>query len=155
MEWISESPDDTLALGRRLGERAAPGDVIALTGDLGTGKTVLAKGLAVGAGVRHERLVTSPTFVLVHEYAGRLPVFHVDAYRLHGARDLVALGADEWFFGEGLCIVEWADRVREALPAERLDVHLEHLGPTRRRLILTPRGARYLERIAPLQDKGA
>lgn len=154
---VSESPEETVSIGRVLGRLAEPGTVIALTGPLGAGKTVLAKGIAEGAGVADPREVTSPTFVLVHEYEGRLPIRHVDAYRLSGAEDLAALGSDEMFFGDGLCIIEWADRAAAALPDERLDVVLEHAGPARRRLAFSARGAlhrRLMGRLAAALAEG-
>ena len=131
-----------MAFGRRLGELLGPGDVVALSGPLGSGKTVLTKGLAEGLGVDEPRWVTSPTFVLVHEYEGRVPVYHVDAYRLRGPADAAALGTDEIFFGEGVAIIEWADRILAALPDERLDIAMAITGEEERQLTLEPRGER-------------
>ena len=95
--------------------------------------------------------MTSPSFVLVREYDGRMPIFHVDAYRLSGADDLVALGSDEFLCGDGLCIVEWADRAAEALPDERLDVFIEHGGARTRRMRLVARGARHARMLRELR----
>ena len=134
------SPEETAELGRMLGERLRPGDVLALVGPLGAGKTQLAKGLALGVGA--ETTVTSPTFKLVNEYAGRVRLYHIDAYRLRSAEDLVALGCDEFFDGDGAAVVEWADRVAAALPAEHLRVAIDITGPTSRRLTLAPLGQR-------------
>jgi len=150
MTVLSRSREETLELGRRLGRLLGPGDVVALSGPLGSGKTTLTKGLAEGLGVGEPRWVTSPTFVLVHEYEGRLPVYHLDAYRLGGAADAEALGADEMFFGSGVTIVEWADRILPALPAERLDVALEIVGEASRQLTLRPLGPRYERLLASL-----
>jgi len=137
----SASVAETLTLGRRLGAAAAPGDVVALLGELGTGKTHLAKGMAEGLGAARAREVTSPTFVLCHEFLdGRIPFYHIDAYRLHGAADLEAIGSDELLGGDGLAAVEWADRVAGALPEDVLDVRIEVTGPASRRLRLTARG---------------
>ena len=142
MTTVTSSSDETMALGRRLGERLGPGDVVAMTGPLGSGKTTLTKGLAEGLGVPEPRWVTSPTFVLVHEYPGRVPVHHVDAYRLNGPDDAEALGIDELLFGDGVTIVEWADRIAEVLPEARLDIELAHDDGDRRRIVLRPRGER-------------
>ncbi len=101
----------TEAFGRRLGGLLFPGAVVALIGPLGAGKTHLVRAVAAGLGVPDPRVVTSPTFVLIQEYAGRLPVYHFDAYRLRGENDFSDLGAHEYFEGEGVCLVEWADRV--------------------------------------------
>ena len=145
----TQSPEETLDLGRKIARRARPGDVLALVGDLGAGKTVLAKGLAEGLGAASSREVTSPTFVLCREYlGGRLPFYHLDAYRLRGAADLEAIGAAEILEGNGLAAVEWADRAPQTLPPDHLEVRLEVSGARCRRISLTARGpqsARLLE----------
>jgi tRNA threonylcarbamoyladenosine biosynthesis protein TsaE len=141
--WTVEthSPEETLDLGRRIGRAARAGDVLALLGDLGAGKTVMAKGLAEGLGAASAREVTSPTFVLCREYlGGRLPLYHFDAYRLHGAVDLEQIGAPEIFGGDGLSAIEWADRAPQVLPADHLEVQLEVMGDAARRLSFTPLG---------------
>jgi len=141
--WTVETagPEATLDLGRRLGRAARAGDVLALVGDLGSGKTLLAKGLAEGLGAARARDVISPTFVLCREYlGGRLPFYHVDAYRLRGAADLEAIGAEEWLGGDGVAAVEWADRTAAALPADVLEVRLEVTGESARRLTLRAGG---------------
>ncbi len=145
-----------MALGRRLGELLGPGDVLALRGPLGSGKTTLTKGLAEGLGVEEPRWVTSPTFVLVHQYEGRVPVYHIDAYRLRSAADAEALGMEEMFFGDGVTVIEWAERIEAALPPERLDIALDIAGEEKREIALKPLGARY-ERVAAVmvQDERA
>ena len=145
-------PDETLALGRRIGRAAKPGDVLALVGDLGAGKTVLAKGVAEGLGAAAAREVVSPTFVLCREYPdGRLPLYHFDAYRLRGAADLEGIGASEVFGGEGLSLVEWADRAPQALPPDRLEVNLEVTGPESRRLTFEARGPQAARLLASIR----
>jgi len=142
-------------LGRRIGLAARPGDVLALVGDLGTGKTVLAKGVAEGLGAASAREVISPTFVLCREYLdGRLPLYHFDAYRLHGAADLEGIGASEIFGGGGLSLVEWADRAPQALPQDRLEVRLEVTGPQSRRLTFTAFGPQAARLLADLPANG-
>ncbi len=140
------SPEETAELGRKLGERLRPGDVLALIGPLGAGKTQFTKGLALGVGA--ENTVTSPTFKLVNEYDGRIPLYHIDAYRLRGAGDLVSLGCDEFFDGDGAAVVEWADRVAAALPDDCLGVRIEITGETRRRLSFAAGGSRAAELVA-------
>src|SRR5438270_927073 len=108
----------TGAFGRRLAALLFPGAVVALVGPLGAGKTHLVRAIAEGLGVADGRVVSSPTFVLIQEYDTRLPVYHFDAYRLAGAADFLDLGAHEYFEGRGVCLIEWADRVEAALPAE-------------------------------------
>lgn len=122
---------DTDALGRALASLAEPGLVIGLIGDLGAGKTRLARALAEALGVAPEA-IGSPTFVLIHEYAGTLPIYHFDAYRLAGPDDFDALGAAEYFGAGGLCLVEWADLVLDRLPADAWLVRLAATGPTSR-----------------------
>ena len=112
-----KNEDDTRAFGLALAEEGLPGTVYALIGDLGTGKTTLTKSIAEGLGIK--RHITSPTFTIVQEYReGRLPLFHFDVYRLRNAEDLFEIGADEYFYGRGVCVVEWADLVMEALPED-------------------------------------
>jgi len=147
----SHSPEETLAIGRRIGRAARPGDVVALAGDLGSGKTVLAKGMAEGLGAASAREVCSPTFVLCREYLrGRIPFYHLDAYRLRGAADLEAIGSAEIFTQGGLAAVEWADRAPEAMPEDHLLIRFEMTGPPSRRLTFTPRGPRSRELLAAL-----
>ena len=117
------SRDETLLLGERLGFLLVAGDVLCLTGELGAGKTVFAKGVGRGLGVRD--VVTSPTFTLINEYQGRLPFYHIDAYRLTGEADMAGLGYEEYFYGSGVTLVEWAGRVAAALPEDRLDITFE------------------------------
>ena len=131
----SRSVDDTVALGERLGRALAKGDVVALSGDLGAGKTAFVQGLARGLGVGGR--VTSPTFTIVNEHEGPTPLFHVDFYRLAHEAELVNIGFDEYFERGGVVVVEWAERYPGALPAERLDVRIEVTGAESRRLTIS------------------
>ena len=136
-EMITASPAETVALGAAIGRGLRGGDFVALCGALGAGKTQLVKGLAAGLGVPAEEPVVSPTFVLVREYAGRLKLYHIDAYRLAGLEDLLALGLEEMTREAGAAVaLEWADRVPGAAPAEALLIDLEHGGGDQRRLRL-------------------
>src|SRR5688572_5758749 len=115
--FISNSVEETIAAGRTYGRNAASGDVFALTGDLGAGKTQFVKGVVDGLGNSAE--VTSPTFVLVHEYeGGRLPVYHFDFYRLDNSEAVLRLGFDDYIFGDGVSLIEWADRYPHLIPKE-------------------------------------
>jgi len=125
LELRSDSPEATRTIADKLGRLLEAGDVIALYGDLGTGKTCFAQGVARGLGVPGN--VTSPTFVLLREYAGRLPLYHFDAYRLNGPEDFTELGSEEYLSGPGVSIIEWAERVAGALPDDRLEVELLRL----------------------------
>ncbi|MGN0709223.1 MAG: tRNA (adenosine(37)-N6)-threonylcarbamoyltransferase complex ATPase subunit type 1 TsaE [Anaerovoracaceae bacterium] len=120
-----KNEDDTRKLGREIADMAKPGDVVALIGDLGTGKTTLTKYIAEGLGVKEE--ITSPTFTIVNEYkSGRMPLYHFDAYRLENGLDMMDIGGDDYMYGDGLCVIEWADRIAEVLPDETYCVFMEY-----------------------------
>jgi len=138
---VTHSPDETLDLGAGIGRVLGPGDVLALVGELGAGKTVLAKGVLKGLGGDPDQ-VTSPTFVLMARHQAHLTLYHFDAYRLSGPAELLDLGAEEAFYSDAASLVEWADRVMAALPADRLEVHMTILGPTDREIRLRPTGPR-------------
>lgn len=133
------SPEATLALGGRLAAVLGPGQVVALSGDLGAGKTHLVKGICAAFGIPPET-VHSPTFTLVHEYAGRdFPVYHLDAYRIRHPDEFYELGYETYFYGDGLCLLEWPGRVAALLPPDALCLHLAHRGADRRRIAPCPR----------------
>jgi tRNA threonylcarbamoyladenosine biosynthesis protein TsaE len=144
---IVDLPDlaATQAFGRRLGQRLGPGAVVALVGPLGAGKTQLTRAIAEGLGIPDSRVVTSPTFVLVQEYAARLPIYHFDAYRLTSEAEFADLGVQEYFEDDGVCLVEWADRVWGCLPAEHLRITLRVTGETSRCAEVEGRGEEYEE----------
>jgi tRNA threonylcarbamoyladenosine biosynthesis protein TsaE len=129
----SGSPEDTLEIARALGEVLAPGDVVALTGDLGAGKPLFCKGVGEALGVSPDRIV-SPSFVIVTEHRGRLPFTHVDVYRLDTVREAEEIGLDETFAGEGVCVVEWAEKVTELLPTDCIRVTFTVSGGDRREI---------------------
>ena len=128
-------PEETQAYGRRLADRLRSGDVIALMGELGSGKTCLIQGICQGLDVADD--VTSPTFTLINEYQGRLPVYHFDLYRLEDPESVLDIGFDEYVDGNGVCLIEWADKFPEILPEERIEIWIEILDGERRRLRIT------------------
>ena len=141
-------PDATSALGRALAAAARAGDLVCLWGDLGAGKTHLAK--AFGAGLGVTGTITSPSFILMAEYEGRLPLFHIDLYRLADASDVLAGGLVDDRQAAGVTLVEWPDRMRDALPAGRLDIRIDGTGDDARTVTLRAGGAayrRYLEAV--------
>ncbi len=142
---ISGSVHDTVTLGEKLGELVKAGDFIALTGELGSGKTHFVKGVAAGVGVDSSIRVTSPTYTIMNVYAGRLPLYHFDLYRLAGSGDVSDLGFEEYFYGAGVSIVEWAERLQDVLPGERLSVTFDYLDEDVRKITVKPYGERYEE----------
>jgi len=138
--WLveTEGEEETEALGERLAACLAPGDILALYGDLGAGKTCLVRGLARGLGI-DEAGVASPSFTLINEYGGRLPLVHLDAYRLDAVEAFDELGLDDYFEGEGVMVVEWAEKVPD-LPGERVDITIQWLDENRRHFRISAQG---------------
>lgn len=120
----TNKPEDTFDLGKRLGQQALPGQIYTLTGDLGTGKTVFSQGLGKGLGI--DEPICSPTFTIVQEYqSGRLPFYHFDVYRIGDVEEMEEIGYEDYFFGDGVCLVEWADLITELLPAQIVRIKIE------------------------------
>jgi tRNA threonylcarbamoyladenosine biosynthesis protein TsaE len=132
--FVTCSPEETIRLGRRISKLLVPGDVIALVGELGTGKTCLTKGIAQGLGVPSDQFVRSASFVIVNRYDGRYPIWHIDAYRLDGPLDFVSLGYEELIDSGCIAVIEWAERVDNLLPPRAIQISLEHIAPTERRI---------------------
>ena len=132
---ILNSPEETIEFGRRLGRQLRGGEVVALCGPLGSGKTHLIKGIAAGAGAKDQRDVNSPTFVIVNEYQGRLDIYHVDAYRLHSIYEFEMLGFDEFCYPQSVVLIEWADKIESVLwDLNYIRIELEHAGQTQRKI---------------------
>jgi tRNA threonylcarbamoyladenosine biosynthesis protein TsaE len=131
LSFSSESPEDTLEIARALGAALRPGDVVALTGDLGAGKTLFCKGVGEALGIAPDRIL-SPTFTIVTEHAGPVPLTHIDAYRLPGPREADEIGMREILSGDGVCLVEWAEKIAELLPTDCIQVRFSISGDDRR-----------------------
>ncbi|MDO9465053.1 MAG: tRNA (adenosine(37)-N6)-threonylcarbamoyltransferase complex ATPase subunit type 1 TsaE [bacterium] len=145
----TNNPEETKCLGKKIGRFLKEGDVIALVGNLGAGKTVIANGLCTGLGVK-EDYITSPTYTIINQYDGRIPVYHIDLYRLNDSKELYNIGWDEYIYGNGTCIIEWADKAAEMLPEEYLMVNIEVTGKDKRKITLQAKGVSYknlLERV--------
>jgi tRNA threonylcarbamoyladenosine biosynthesis protein TsaE len=150
----STMPEETERAGELLGSLARPGDFVSLIGDLGAGKTCFSRGVARGVGVDPTIPVTSPTFTLLNIYQGRIPLYHFDLYRLTGDGDLADLGFVDYFDGDGLCLVEWAERLEAELPSERLDIVLRHEDESIRRLEFSAFGGRHLLLLEEMMANG-
>jgi tRNA threonylcarbamoyladenosine biosynthesis protein TsaE len=149
LELITRSPEQTQEFGKRLGKIARPGDVILLVGKLGAGKTCLTQGIAWGLDI--DEYTASPSFVLVRELYGRLPLYHLDFYRLENLEEIAELGLDDYFYGQGVSVVEWAEKALRLLPPENLLIEMEYVADSERRLELKPSGKRYREMAAQLK----
>ncbi len=150
VELVSQSVEQTMRLGAALAQIVELGDMLALSGQLGAGKTQFVRGFAAGLGA-DERLVSSPTFVLMSEYSGRLPVVHIDAYRMNDLSDLESIGWSRELLHGSVTLVEWAERLRDELPNDRLEIAFEHAGETQRRIEIVPRG-RWRERSSEIME---
>lgn len=139
-QWTLTGVEETQRFAERLATFLQPADLLALEGDLGAGKTTFTQGLARGLGVRS--VVNSPTFTIIKEYQGSLPLYHMDVYRV--GDDVESLGLDDYFFGEGICVVEWASLIEDVLPPERLTIFLRRSGEDERVIELVPQGERYV-----------
>lgn len=141
MNIISKSIEDTLLAGEKLAAGLKRGDVVALLGNLGAGKTVFTKGIAKGLGVKDVRYVNSPTFVIIKEYEGRIPLYHLDVYRLDHPAFLDSESYEEYLYGNGVTVIEWADKIVRLLPRKYTEVKLSVIGETSRKIEIKRRQA--------------
>lgn len=149
----SRSPEQTQLLGRYLGELACKGDLFLLAGALGTGKTCLVQGIARGLGVKEHAF--SPSFVIVREYHGRLPLYHIDLYRLDRVQEIANLGLEDYLGGNGVCVIEWADKGLPLLPQDNLHITLRYVpnAEAERTILLKAQGRRYCELLEQLRRR--
>ncbi len=148
LRLISHSPEETQGLGTRIGERCLPGDVLLLVGVLGAGKTCLTQGIAWGLGIKE--YAASPSFVVVRELYGRLPLYHIDLYRLEHLEEILDLGLDDYLYGGGVCVVEWAEKGLSVWPGEHLMVQIDYVSDSERSLTMEASGKRYRDLLAQL-----
>lgn len=134
-KFTSESETETMAFARCFAESLEKGSVVALTGELGSGKTHFAKGMAQAFGIE-KSAVHSPTYALIHEYVGRMPLYHFDCYRMESVREALEIGAEEYFYGRGVCVIEWPERISPILPEETIWIELEKTGPGERQIFI-------------------
>lgn len=150
LEIISHSPEQTQKFGTRIGQLALPGDIFLLVGGLGAGKTCLTQGIAWGLDIKE--YAASPSFVVIRELHGRLPLYHIDFYRLDHLEEIAELGLDDYLYGNGVCVVEWAKKGLSLLPQEHLLIEMSYLSDTERSLKLKPSGKRYRQIVAQLKQ---
>jgi tRNA threonylcarbamoyladenosine biosynthesis protein TsaE len=136
--------------GRILARQLLAGDILAFFGDLGAGKTCLIKGICQGLGVPEKVYITSPTFVIINRYKGRLPIYHFDFYRLSCLDEIIDLGYEEFFFGGGVCLIEWADRAEDLLPDDYFKILMHHVSPSERKIEVIAYGSDYQKRLSGL-----
>lgn len=148
--FYSDSPEETQSVGKELGRLSQAGDLFLLVGGLGAGKTCLTQGIAWGLGITG--YATSPSFVVINQYQGRLTLYHIDLYRLDSIDEVVELGMDDYLYGNGVCVVEWAEKAMGVLPQEYLLVEISRLSDTSRSLVLNPSGKRYIEMLSWLKQ---
>ncbi|QEN09857.1 tRNA (adenosine(37)-N6)-threonylcarbamoyltransferase complex ATPase subunit type 1 TsaE [Oceanispirochaeta crateris] len=134
MELLSHSFEETLQWGKKVGKSLKPGDIIALKGDLGAGKTSITKGIAKSLGIEDE--ITSPTYTIVSEYEGSIPLYHMDMYRISGVEEFEMLGVDELLFGKGITLIEWSERILEYLPEDCKSISIQIMESGVRKIIL-------------------
>ena len=149
---LSKSTDQTLRLGERLAKHLRKGDILCLQGDLGSGKTTLIKGIAKGLKIAPAK-VNSPTFVLMNAYHGRLPLYHFDLYRLEAIREISSIGYEEFLYGNGIAVIEWAERLGQLTPKEYLRIELAHKGENQRLIKIFPAGTRYFQLVDSLRGE--
>ncbi|MDD5082300.1 MAG: tRNA (adenosine(37)-N6)-threonylcarbamoyltransferase complex ATPase subunit type 1 TsaE [Dehalococcoidales bacterium] len=150
LELISQSPEQHQQFGIRLGELAQAGDIFLLIGTLGAGKTCLTQGIAWGLGIKEYAM--SPSFTIARELYGRLPLYHIDLYRLENLPEIEDLGLDDYLYGHGVCVIEWAEKGLSILPPEHLMIKISYLSNTGRRFELIPFGQRYVNLIRQFRD---
>ncbi len=136
---ITKSPEETQSLGEEIGRELVRGDIVAITGELGAGKTCLAQGLGWGIGIDRKVYMTSPSFTLIKEYRGRMPVCHIDLFRLKNIKEAYDLPIEDYFFGRCVTIIEWADKIESLLPPEHLRIDIEIVSENERRIKIHPR----------------
>ena len=143
MVFQTKSSSETIRIGKEIGGFLLPGDVLALAGELGTGKTQFIKGVAEGVGIKKSTYVSSPSFTLINEYPGKIPFYHIDLFRLTSEKEAEGLGLEEYFQGNGITAIEWADRIPSLLPEELLWIKIHYTGEHTRTIEMAPKGKRY------------
>lgn len=151
---ISSNPEETFFIGKIIGEHLTKGDVLALMGELGAGKTCFTHGVARGIGVPEGYRITSPSFTLINEYRGRVNLYHFDLYRLQSSQDMEDLGYEEYLFGEGVSVIEWADKMKDVLSEEALCFSFKYLDENIREIVISGQKKRITQISKALKSGG-
>ena len=133
---LTNSASETMLIGEKLAKGLKPGDIVALSGDLGSGKTTFTKGIGKGLGVKDSRRINSPTFVLIKEYSGKTPLYHLDLYRLDALKEIENLAVEEYIYGTGVTVIEWAEKIKNLLPEKHILVKFKVKGDTKREVVI-------------------
>jgi tRNA threonylcarbamoyladenosine biosynthesis protein TsaE len=149
LEIISNNPLQTRQLGKNIGRLTTPGDILLLVGKLGAGKTCLTQGIAYGLDI--EEYISSPSFVLIREFSGRLPLYHIDLYRLDLPGEIATLGLDDYLFGRGVCVIEWAEKGLNLMPSDFMLIRINYIDDIKRSFELEAKGTRYNKMIKELK----
>src|SRR4030043_1865092 len=148
----THSATETIRTGKNIGNRLRSGDVVALVGELGAGKTQFIKGLAAGVGIGNPTYISSPSFTLINEYPGRIPFYHIDLFRLEREKEAEELGIEDYFQGEGITAIEWADKIPALLPKAMLLIRIAYTGKNIRSIEIIGKGKRYLNLIDQIRS---
>jgi tRNA threonylcarbamoyladenosine biosynthesis protein TsaE len=150
LKLVTHNAEETQKFGTAIGKLAEPGDIYLLVGDLGAGKTCLTQGIAYGLDIHEYTL--SPSFVIMRELHGRLPLYHMDFYRLDNVAEISDLGLDDYLFGEGVCVIEWANKGLTVLPEDHLLIGIDYISDNERSFVVEPRGERYIQMLTQLKE---
>ena len=151
MELVSHSVEETFQLGEKIGKYITPGTILALSGDLGAGKTALSQGIAKGLGIGEQ--VVSPTFTLIQEYeGGRIPLYHMDMYRLETEREFAQLGLEDYFNSDGVMVIEWAERLGDLLPADHIAIDIQYLSERERKITVSYEKSKFMQQPTWLEE---
>ncbi len=137
MEILTKSAEETIELGKSIGTKLKPGAIVAFYGELGSGKTTMIKGICLGLGVEEQAIVKSPSFIMVNEYQGKWPIYHIDLYRTKNLQEILSIGFDEYLNAKGICLIEWAEKIENELPMNIIKVEIEVLGANERKVKVT------------------
>ncbi|MEO0076429.1 MAG: tRNA (adenosine(37)-N6)-threonylcarbamoyltransferase complex ATPase subunit type 1 TsaE [candidate division WOR-3 bacterium] len=137
MELITDSPEQTITFGEKIGGKLQRGDIVAFYGELGSGKTTMIKGICLGLGVKEQDIVKSPSFIMINEYKGKFPIYHIDLYRVKTEEELLSIGFDDYLYRNGICLIEWAEKAESYLPKNTIKIELRYLSNYEREILIS------------------